>query len=212
MTILFLSNSFGSLANFRNELIIQLCKDGYKVVLGFPFDTDVQANDFEKKKIFQELGCIFYNTPMNRVGKSIIEDVSLLYCYKRIYKDIKPDVVLTYTIKPNIYATHVMGKRVPVLINITGLGAAIENGGFSAKVLKRLYEHSIKRSSKVFFQNRFSMDFFSMDMEKKVWVPGSGVNTDKFSLLEYPEEESMIFLFIGSTITNAYLLSYFLEV
>lgn len=109
----------------------------------------------------KELGCNFIETPISRRGTNPITDLKLLINYKKIIGEVKPDLVLTYTIKPNIYgglACKVSG--VPYISNITGLGSAVENGGLLQKITVFLYKLALKEASCVFFQNEENREFF----------------------------------------------------
>ena len=92
--ILILANSSGGLYDFRNELVLRLLKS-YEVVVSLPDDV--------RTRELAEEGCRVIHTAINRRGVNPKEDISLLLSYRRLIQDEKPDLVLTYTIKPNIY-------------------------------------------------------------------------------------------------------------
>lgn len=124
--ILILANNDVGLYKFRKELILELVKKN-EVYISLP------NGEFISKLI--ELGCKFIDTAINRRGTNPITDLKLILNYRRIIKDIKPDLVLTYTIKPNVYgglACRMSG--IPSIANITGLGTAVENGGILQKI------------------------------------------------------------------------------
>lgn len=140
--ILILANNDVGLYKFRKELIEELVKDN-EVHVSLP------NGDFIPK--LKELGCKFIETPISRRGTNPITDLKLLINYRRIIKDIKPDLVLTYTIKPNVYGGLACRmSNVPCIANITGLGTAVENGGVLQKVTLFLYKVSLKKQN-VFF-------------------------------------------------------------
>ncbi|MFD6443000.1 glycosyltransferase family 4 protein, partial [Peribacillus sp. NPDC060186] len=190
--ILILANNDVGLYKFRKELIEELIK-GNEVHVSLP------NGDFIPK--LKELGCKFIETPISRRGTNPITDLKLLINYRRIIKDIKPDLVLTYTIKPNVYgglACRLSG--IPSIANITGLGTAVENGGILQKITLFLYKVSLKKAKCVFFQNKENKEFI---IKKKVFsgnhriIPGSGVNLNYYSQLDYPSDEKINFLFIA---------------
>ncbi|ULM95690.1 glycosyltransferase family 4 protein [Peribacillus frigoritolerans] len=190
--ILILANNDVGLYKFRKELIEELVKDN-EVHVSLP------NGDFIPK--LKELGCKFIETPISRRGTNPITDLKLLINYRRIIKDIKPDQVLTYTIKPNVYGGLASRMSdVPCIANITGLGTAVENGGILQKVTLFLYKLSLKKAKCVFFQNKENEEFI---IKKKIisgthrLIPGSGVNVDYYSLLDYPSDETINFLFIA---------------
>jgi len=116
-------------------------------------------------------------------------------------KKVKPDLVLTYTIKPNIYGGLICKlMNVPYLTNITGLGTAVENSGSLQKLTLLLYRLSLKKASCIFFQNTENADFFNKKgiiKGKQRLIPGSGVNLGYYKVLDYPNEKTINFLFIS---------------
>jgi len=112
-----------------------------------------------------------------------------------------PDVVLTYTIKPNVYGGYVCGKLgIPYICNVTGLGTSVEEPGFLQKITLYLYKIGLKRAKCVFFQNQDNLNFMlnhKIISGKYRLIPGSGVNLKYHSLLKYPNEKTIRFLFIS---------------
>lgn len=190
--ILILANNDIGLYKFRKEIIQELIKE-YKVVISLPY------GEFIPK--LEELGCEYIETSINRRGTNPLTDFKLFYKYKDIIKKIKPDVVLTYTIKPNVYGGMACRmERVPYITNITGLGSAIENGGIMQRIGLFLYKTSLKKASCVFFQNKENQQFFqSMRVieNNDRLIPGSGVNLNEYKLLDYPPDDKIHFLFIA---------------
>lgn len=191
--ILILANSEKGLYNFRRELISNLLKEGNKVYISVPTG--------EKAKILSDMGCVFKETSVDRRGKNPIKDIKLLLKYRNLIKEINPDVVLTYTIKPNIYGGIVSRYfRIPYIANITGLGTAVEREGILSKLLKATYKIALKNARCVFCQNQSNLDFMrkqNIARSKLKLLPGSGVNLERFKLKEYPTESITKFLFIG---------------
>ncbi|SDA65798.1 galacturonosyltransferase [Lachnospiraceae bacterium G11] len=180
--ILILANSSSGLYGFRNELVTELLKS-HKVYVSVPDNTNVEELSSE--------GCQIIETPINRRGMNPVEDLKLFRTYLRLIKDIKPAVVLTYTIKPNVYGGLACRiKHVPYLANITGLGSALESGGLLGFITKSLYKIGLKKADTVFFQNKSNHDFFEekhITKAPKALLPGSGVNIDRFVPLDWPE-------------------------
>ena len=191
--ILILANNDGGLYSFRKELIEKLVEEKYEVYTSFP--------DGERRKDIEQLGCHYIETKVDRRGTNIIKDFSLLRQYIKILKKVKPDVVLTYTIKPNIYGGIACRlKKVPYIENITGLGTAVENPGILQKLTLILYRIALKKARCVFFQNEENQNFLvSKKVVKEHYrrIPGSGVNIDKFIYREYPQEDQIHFIFIS---------------
>lgn len=194
MRILFLSNSIGGLLHFRFELIEKLCQRKDEVVISSIIETS--------PKRFEELGCRVIPMDMAQRGTNPIGEYKLKKSYERLVKDVQPDVVLAYTIKPNIYGSAACKKyHVPVIANVTGLGTAIENGGMLQRISMMLYRWGLKDADFVFFQNKESMDFFErfqVRPKEQALVAGSGVNLERFSFTEYPSSDDGIhFLFVS---------------
>lgn len=195
--ILILANNSVGLYNFRFELIEELIKQGYEVYVSLP-----EATDDEKVKLLMMAGAKHIQIYINRRGSNLLEELKLIKEYKRIVKEINPDIVLTYTIKPNIYGTYAASiKKKPVLINVTGLGTSFTSSKFK-QVVFQLYKYACSKATVVFFQNESNRAFFInnkiVDLNKTILLPGSGVNTSKFKPLEKMDGRRVIkFLFIG---------------
>lgn len=191
--ILILANYDVGLYKFRKELLERLLAEKYKVYISLP------NGEYIPKLV--EMGCTFVDTAVDRRGTNPFRDFRLIIKYRKIIKSIKPDCILTYTIKPNIYGGIVAAtKRIPYIPNVTGLGSAIENGGLLNKFVLTLYKFAFRKAKIVFFQNGVNQRFFE---EKKIaekkhkLIPGSGVNLQQYSPLEYPEEHNINFAFIA---------------
>lgn len=190
--ILILANNDVGLYNFRKELIEELLKEN-EVHISLPYGKKVEP--------LKEMGCHFIETQVDRRGTNIIKDGKLLVNYIKTIRKINPDVVLTYTIKPNIYggiACSVL--KIPFLVNITGIGSGFANGGFLSKLTTFLYKISLKKASCVFFQNRENKKLFDdkrLYGGKSVLIPGSGVNLQAHSFEEYIQTEKPEILYVG---------------
>ena len=181
--ILILANSSSGLYGFRNELVVKLLEQN-QVFVSLPDDTN--------NKELEEEGCVILHTPINRRGMNPIQDMGLLRAYICLIKEIRPDVVLTYTIKPNVYGGLACRlKKVPYIANITGLGSALENGGLLQKIAIFLYKIGLGKANCVFLQNRFNLNFFEkyrITKAPKRLIPGSGVNLSKFQVKPLPKD------------------------
>src|SRR5699024_2243986 len=125
----------------------------------------------------------------------------LLSKYNKIIKKIKPAAVLSYTVKPNIYGGLVCRRyNIPFFPNVTGLGTAVENESGIQKLLIGMYRLAYKQATCIFFQNEENKKFFkdkNIKIRKSKVIPGSGVNTQHFSLLPYPSDDKVHFMFIS---------------
>ena len=193
--ILMVSNVTGGLVNFRRELLEKLSTE---------YDVTVLASENIGRDIIEGLGCTFIDTNFDRHGINPIKEVGLYFRYKKIIKSIAPKIVLTYTIKPNIYAGAACASLgIPYVVNVTGLGAAVETTGLLQKISIPMYRFGIRSAQKVFFQNKDNQKFMldhKMVSGPYDLLPGSGVNLERFPLLEYPNGEELHFVFISRVI------------
>lgn len=193
MKILIIANSDKGLYNFRRELLQQLVQEN-EIHVCLP-----KGDCIEKLK---DLGCIYHNVEFDRHGTNPIKELGQISYYKKLIKQVNPDVVFTYTIKPNVYGGMACASlNVPYFCNITGLGTAIENSGIMQKITLILYRFGLKKASHVFFQNEQNLEFM---LKNKIincdytLLPGSGVNLQRFPFADYPkDQENINFLFIG---------------
>ncbi len=190
--ILILANNDIGLYKFRRELIENLIEHN-EVFISLPEGEFVEP--------LVELGCNFIRTEISRRGTNPITDLKLMIKYFKIINEVKPDIILTYTIKPNVYGGMLSRMlNVPYIVNVTGLGTAVENGGLLQKITIMLYKISLKRASCVFFQNAENAEFFKSKgivNGRSRLIPGSGVNLDQYYVMDYPEKELTRFLFIS---------------
>lgn len=136
-------------------------------------------------------------------GKNPLREYGLYKQYKTVYGIIKPDLVISMTIKPDVYSGLACGKlKIPYFAVVNGVGDAIYNGGLLAWVVLTLLKFGLRRSKWVFFQNHVNRDYF---IQKKIvkecnssLVPGSGINLEDHPYEEYPEEaDTIVFTYIG---------------
>lgn len=191
--ILILANNDVGLYNFRKELLEVLIDHGYQVYIALP------AGD--KVKLLQHIGCILIETPINRRGTNPFTDLKLIFKYLKIMRNVKPDVVLAYTIKPNIYGSIACRMlKIPYINNITGLGSGFINKRLLTRFLVIMYKIAMKKSKMVFFQNSSDMNYMlehRLVSGKYMLLPGSGVNLDQFEYASYPPGDKVVFNFIG---------------
>lgn len=168
---------------------------GHEILISAPFD--------EKRHYFEDIGCKLLDTQFNRRGTNPVKDLGLMLRYKKLLKRLSPDVVLSYTIKPNLYggmACQLCG--IPQIVNVTGLGSAVENPGWLQRLTILLYKVGLRRAHTVFFQNRANMEFCDahgmIGHSHRVLIPGSGVNLHYHQLQTYPTEDKPLwFIFIS---------------
>lgn len=185
------------LFNFRVELLESLLKDGYQVYICLPYG--------EKVEYMKKMGCEFIPVTIDKRGTNPIRDFSLILEYRKIMREVQPNMILMYTTKVNIYAGILAGRmKIPYLMNISGLGTAVEYESMLQKLMLFLYKKAAKYAQCLFFQNQENMDFFhrhGLYQGTEKLLPGSGVNVERFHLMEYPKETKGIhFLFIARVI------------
>ena len=195
MRIAILINDGKFLYNLRREIIQEILSQGHSVFV------IVAQSDYDQKLV--ELGCEVTNVEIDRRGTSIRKDLKLYRNYKSHLKRIKPDCVITYAIKSNIYG-NLAAKKLGIrsICNITGLGSAFYSDSLTFRIVKRLYKIALRKTSRVFVQNqddaRALLKYKIINEKQLRMLPGSGVNLERFRFEPLPPKGSpMVFNFIG---------------
>lgn len=193
MKVLILANNSGGLYDFRHQLIEKVSQHA-EIFAATPFDDKVNE--------LKSLGIELLDTPVDRRGINPFRDLRLFCTYLHLLRRIRPDLVITYTIKPNVYGGLACRlRRVPYAANITGLGTAFQKDGMLKKLVARMYRIGLKRAKVVFFENCGNLRVFTelgiVPEEKTCLLNGAGVDLDYFQSAEYPAGEVTRFLFIG---------------
>lgn len=194
MKILIMANFDVGLYRFRRELIAELLKK-HEVLISLP--------DGDLVRPLEEMGCRFILTQIDRRGINPIKDIKLFMRYFKILRREKPDLVITYTVKPNIYggiACRLLG--IPYAANITGLGTAFQKDGALRRLVSTMYRAALKKAGVVFFENAGNMETLLTEgivhQNQCRLLPGAGVNLEQFVVTPYPNDtEPVRFLFIG---------------
>lgn len=189
-----LANNDAWVYKLRKETILALLKHGYSVYISSPRG--------EFSPIMEQWGCVWIESKLERRGKNLASDLKLFTHYIGLIKNIKPNVVLSYTIKPNLYgglASRLLNT--PYICNITGLGSGFSGNSILKKLIIQLYKHSLKKANCVFFQNNEDQKILQehgIVKNNYQVIPGSGVNLDEYQYKSYPPMDSKItFTFIG---------------
>ena len=195
--IAIVSNLSWNLYNFRLSLMYAMKNQGYEVIAIAPYDK------YSQKII--DAGFEFYDIKMNAQGMNPIEDIKTTYSFYKLFKEISPDIICQYTIKPNIYGSFVANLlNIKTINNIAGLGTLFIEDNSVTKIAKLLYRVSQSKADKVFFQNREDYTFFIekgiVDKEKCDILPGSGVDTNRFIPQYRVEQKKVRFLLIARMI------------
>ena len=201
--ILILANSAGGLCDFRDRFLDKLAPK-HTVAVSVP--DDVKKEELEARN-FQ-----IYKTPINRRGINPIEDLKLCLSYWKLMKEVKPDMVITYTIKPNIYGGLCAGmRRIPCIATITGLGTAFEKKGPLLRLVVLMYKVGLRKDVCIFFQNASNREVFkkyNIHGKKDRLVMGSGVNLQKHCYEPYPEWDETHFLYVGRVMKAKGIVEY----
>lgn len=193
--ILILANDTTYVYNLRGALIKKLINNKYKVYIA--------AQILNFKEELEKIGCDIIDIAIGRHGTNPFSDLKLLKKYKKILKEINPDIVLSYNIKPNVYGGMACAKfNTRFMPNITGLGTALEYPGVMQIVTMLLNKIGLRKADTVFFQNSENQEFFKKkhllsSKTKTVLLPGSGVDLDVHKILEYSKEKTIKFLFVA---------------
>ena len=194
-----LTNNDDDIYCFRKELIEALLAHDYEVLISCPYG--------EKFELMEGIEYLYDNPEIDRRGTNVIADSKLLRHYRRLFKQYQPDVVLTYTAKPNVYGSMAANRlHIPVINNLTGIGSVKNQSKPKKDLILRLFRHAYNKSSCVMFQNETNMkDALDNGLVKGDYmlIPGSGVNTERYPLQEYPDGgdgihgDPIVFNYIG---------------
>ena len=190
--ILVLTNHSYMLWQFRRELIAELMKE-HEVIISMPF--------VGHEEDFQAMGLRCIETDIDRRGINPKTDFKLLKTYYGMLKEEKPDLVITYSIKPNIYAGLVCGMlKIPFCANVQGLGTAFQKAGL-AQFVTLLYKLAFRKVRTVFFENEANAEEFQkrhiIPIEKQTVLHGAGINQEYYEKQPYPQNEKIHFLYHG---------------
>ena len=181
--IALLTNNDDDVFCFRKELIEALIEEGFEMLISCP--------DGPKFELMKGIPYIYDNPDIDRRGTNPIKDFGLMMHYRSLFNQYKPVVVLTYTAKPNVYASiaaHHLG--IPVINNLTGLGSVVNERGMMKRFIMWLFKLAYRKSACMMFQNETNMKVaIDSGMVKGRYrlIPGSGVNTERYPLQPYPE-------------------------
>jgi glycosyltransferase involved in cell wall biosynthesis len=195
--IAFVSNSAWSVYNFRLDVIRQLNKRGYAILVIAPDDdfSDLLVNE----------GCQYVPVNFNNRSKNPFNDLDLYRQIRSIYKKYRPDLIFHYVIKPNIYGSLAAAKYSLRSISvITGLGYSFDKKNWLYELIKFLYKKALKKTEEVWFLNNEDANIFTgekiVNIKKIKILPSEGVNTEYFSPdLKTSSQKKSNFTFLMST-------------
>ncbi|MGO4924425.1 glycosyltransferase family 4 protein [Ligilactobacillus ruminis] len=203
--IALLTNNDDDVYCFRLELIQRIIRDGYRILISCPDGPKFKI--MEKEGLKRGVDYIYDNPPIDRRGTSVVKDFNLMLHYKKLFENNRPDIVLTYTAKPNVYASIVAHSlKIPVINNVTGLGSVIKKGFLKQRVIMQMFKIAYRKSECIMFQNSTNMELarnLRWIVGKAKLIPGSGVDVERFPVQDYPaggngiKGETVIFNYIG---------------
>ena len=188
--IMLAANDTTFVYNLRKEIIESLIEKEYDVYI-----VAQETNFIEE---IEYIDCNLINLQIPRHGTNPIADLNLYKQINNILKEIRPDIVFSNSIKPNIYFGMACKKHnIPFIPNITGLGGALLNPGKVQKIASNLYKLGIEDADLVFFQNESNKNFFFdkniINKSKDYFIlPGSGINLNENVYREYPLEKNNV--------------------
>ena len=184
-SVLIFANDNSTIYNFRRELLRRLVTDGFDVTIALPAH--------ERNQAFRDLGCVVIETPLSRFGTNPITELATLIRFVSVIRQSRPDVILTYTAKPNIYGGFAAQLcRVPYIATVTGLGAVFQSDSALRQISAFLQRLAFRKAQVVFFQNSENLatfQRFSIVQGQTDVLPGSGVNLDLHQLEPYHTEQ-----------------------
>lgn len=197
--IVILSNALLGILQFRKELFIELGKDPDKRIFL------LSPKGKEEERLISEIlrtNVSYYEIHMNRRSLNVFNEFSVLRQYYRHFKRIKPDIVLTYTIKPNFYGGLLCRwLGIKYIATVTGLGTAFQSDNWLKKCAVFFGRIALKKAYKVFFQNEINRNIYLdnkiVDIAQIRLVMGSGVNFDRFQANILMKSKEICILFVG---------------
>jgi len=208
-TVLIVLNTSWNIYNFRLNLMKSLEKKGFKVIALSPYD------DYSDK--LQKEGFEWVDLPLDNDSTNVLKELSQIKSFYKIYKNIKPDIVLHYTVKPNIYGTFIATLlNIPSINNVSGLGTIFLKKKLVYKVAQILYRIVFRFSGKVFFQNKHDFQLFidSKLIKKDIAevIPGSGIDCQRFRPIDVSSsslnQNTITFLMIARLIKDKGIIEY----
>lgn len=205
------SNTLWSLSNFRFDLIKALIEVGYEVICLAPGDDISSASESRLKSLNVEI----YPIHIDRRGTNPFRDLGYLRRLLITFRQLKPDAVLLFTPKPNIYASIACRiRKIPYINTINGLGTGFLSGFPVATIMQQLYRIALKRSKKVFVQNHDDLNLFLeagiLSGDRSSFIPGSGVDINAYRNIgeRKPESGALRFLYAGRLIKQKGIYDY----
>jgi glycosyltransferase involved in cell wall biosynthesis len=205
MRIAIVLNTSWNIYNFRMNFVRALLEQGYEVHTIAPED--------EYTHLLEQSGCVHHKVKMDSRGANPVKDSALIVELYSIYKRVKPDIILHYTIKPNVYGTLAASMLgIPVVNNVCGLGTVFLKKNLVSAIAIFLYKISFRFAKKVYFQNPDDLNLFVnqklVPADAVDLLPGSGIDLKKFQPAAFKRNDKFTFLLISRLITDKGVMEY----
>ncbi len=195
--IVIVANTTWNIYNFRQNIIRKLIREGHEVIVMAPVDKFITYTESIREVTHIPI------RHLHRDSVNPFQDLRLIVEFIRLYRKFRPDLVIHYTVKPNIYgglAARILGIR--SIGVITGLGYSLMHEGWINTVTRFLYKLALPHHRKVIFENNDDKLLFQkaglISSAKSVSIKGCGVDTAYFSPNGVVRSESLTtFTFIG---------------
>jgi len=205
MKLAIVLNTSWNIYNFRLNFVKSLLNKGYEVHTIAPHDSYTHY--------LEEIGCIHHDVTMDSRGVNPVKDIALFFELLGIYRKVRPDVILHFTIKPNVYGTLAASiLKIPTINNVCGLGTVFLKKNLVSVIAMTLYKIAFLFPRKVFFQNSDDLNLF---LNKKLiskdtadLIPGSGIDLNHFQPMKFNRNKVFTFLLISRLITDKGILEY----
>jgi glycosyltransferase involved in cell wall biosynthesis len=195
--IIILENTYYTVLSLRMEILRHFKDKGYEIYVL----SKAEKNDIE---ILEKQG--FHCIPVGTVALNPIKAVQFFLKLIREIKQIQPDIIFSFTIRPNLFgsiAARLLG--LPIVSNVTGTGPLTKDNGFVYRLIRLAYKFVFLRNQRVFFQNEDDYNFFLLNNyvrpNQAILLPGSGVDTEYYSPRPKTKNE-FIFLMISRLIKD----------
>lgn len=197
--IVVIENSLFSTYTMRDALMKRLMEEGFDVTVLTHTNSFVSQVEKTGLKVIH-------------IGSGNLNPLKVINYIFRLYislKKIRPDVCLTFSIRPAIWGNLITRYfNIPTITNITGVGPLFESKNIAYRIARFVYRLALLKTKKVFFQNFDDMNLFiekgfvTKDVAER--IPGSGVDYQKYSpvYIEKDADSPFVFAFIGRLIKD----------